>query len=124
MTTVDLGAMIAQLSEIRDRRRELAAEEKDLVEKYETLKTAFVQRMEEEGCTRISSKEGTVILTETIVPQVNDRDAMGQWILETGNIYLLQNRVNSAAYRELVEAGQEVPGVTPFTKKDVSLRST
>lgn len=116
--------MIAQLSEIRDRRRELAAEDKDLIEKYDTLKAAFVKRMEEEGCTRISSAEGTVILTETVVPQVNDRDAMDKWILDTGNIYLLQSRVNSAAYRELVEAGQEVPGVMPFHKKDISLRST
>lgn len=124
MTLVDLGAMIAQLSEIRDRRRELAAEDKDLIEKYDTLKAAFVKRMEEEGCTRISSTEGTVILTETVVPQVNDRDAMDKWILETGNIYLLQSRVNSAAYRELVEAGQEVPGIMPFHKKDISLRSS
>ncbi len=75
MSLNDLGAMIAELAQVRDRRREIAAEDKDLIEKYDALKQAFVKRMEEEGCTRISSTEGTVILTETIVPQVSDREA-------------------------------------------------
>lgn len=115
--------IIAELVKIRDRKRELAAEESELNERFDALKGTLIARMEEEGSTKVSSKLASVSLTETIVPQVDDRDAMNAWILETGNLYILQSRVASGAYRELVETGQEVPGVTPFTKKDISLRA-
>lgn len=119
-----LGSIIEQLIKIRDRRRELAAEDSELVEQFDELKKRVIARAKEEGSTRISSKAGTVILTEKTVPQIVDRDAMNDWILETGNIYLLQSRVNTAAFTELVESGQEVPGVQPFVKEDIQLRSS
>lgn len=120
-----MGAMIAQLVEIRDRRREIAAEDSTLVEQWDALKKVVLQRMEEEGSNQIGSKEAgaTVTLTESIVPQVDDREAAEAYIRETGDLYLLQFRIATGAFRELCEAGKEVPGVSKFIKKDISLRS-
>lgn len=120
-----LGAMIARLVEIRDRRREIAAEDSMLVEQWDEIKKIVLQRMEEEGSNQVGSKEAgaTVTLTESVVPQVVDREAAEKWILETGNLYMLQFRIATGAFRELIESGQEVPGIEKFIKKDISLRS-
>jgi hypothetical protein len=118
------GAMIAELVRIRDRKRELEAELKDLNEQWEGLKSKVLYKMEQEGSNRISSKDGgMVILSEIVVPQIVDWDAFETYVQESGNLYLLQRRVATKAYRELVEAGQEVPGIQPFVKKDINLRS-
>lgn len=121
---VTTAEIIAQMLAIRDRKREIAAEEKDLNQAFGALESQLIGRMEEEGSTRVSSKLGTAILSEKIVPQIDDRDALNAWILETGNLYILQSRVATNAYSELVESGQEVPGLSPFKKKDINLRSS
>lgn len=120
-----MGAIIAELVQIRDRKRELEAEIKDLNEKWDSLKARVLARMEEEGSNRISAKQGGIaILTESIVPQVVDRDAASAYIQQENALHLLQFRINTGAFREMVEAGQEVPGIVPFLKKDISLRSS
>lgn len=119
------GAMIAELVQIRDRKRILEAEIKDLNEQWDAIKSKLMARMEEEGSNRVSSKDGGMaILTESIVPQVVDWDAFNAHVLATGDLHLLQRRVATTAFRELYEAGQEVPGVQPFVKKDINLRSS
>jgi hypothetical protein len=130
MTAIDdgspetTGAMIAKLIEIRDRRREIKAEDSELVEQWEALKARALAKMEEEGSNRVSSKDGMIILSETVVPQVEDWDAVNAHILATGDVHLLQRRVATGAYRELIEAGQGVPGIVPFVKKDINVRSS
>lgn len=118
------GAMIDELVQIRDRKRELEAEIKDLNERWDALKAKVMSRMDEEGSNRVSSANGgTAILTESIVPQVVDRDEASEYILQQGALHLLQFRINTGAFREMVEAGQEVPGIMPFKKREISLRS-
>ena len=121
---VTTAEIIAQMLVIRDRKREISAEEKDLNEAWDGLEKQLMRRMEEEGSTRVSSKLGTAILTEKIVPQTDDREAFEAWVLATGGLHMLQHRVNTAAFKEMIEAGDEVPGLSPFKKKDISLRSS
>jgi hypothetical protein len=116
--------MIAELVRIRDRKRELEAELKELNEQWDSIKPKLMGKMEAEGSNRVSSANGTVSLTESIVPQVVDWDAFNAHVLATGDLHLLQRRVATAAFRELYEARKEVPGVQPFVKKDISLRSS
>lgn len=118
------GAMIAKLIEIRDRRREIKAEDSELIEQWDALKARALAKMEEEGSNRVSSKDGMIILTETIVPQVDDWDEVETYLKATGDLHLLQRRVATGAYRELIEAGQGVPGIVPFVKKDINVRSS
>lgn len=114
--------IIARMVEITNRRRELSAEDSILSDELEELESAVKARMAEQGVNRIASKAGSVSLKEQIVPQIHDRDAFEAWVLETGNLHLLQNRIAIGAFKEMVESGQEVPGLTPFTKISVNLR--
>ena len=45
------------------------------------------------------------------------------YIKKTGYFHLLHKRVTDGAYQELLEAGKKVPGVLPFTKKRINLRT-
>jgi predicted metal-binding protein len=118
------GAMIAQLVQIRDRRREIAAEDKELVEQWEALKARVLARMDEEQSNRVASKDGSVSLSETIVPHVKDWDEFEAYLRSTGDLHLLQRRVAIKAFQELHEARLEVPGVVAVVKRDINVRSS
>lgn len=81
---------------------------------------------------RIMQKEGNMedfrvgnfraTRTETVLPGRKDWAILGPYILETGQLHLLERRVSSTAYRELLEQDGEVPGIDPFVKEDISIR--
>ena len=66
---------------------------------------------------------GTASITEQILPQVVDWDALYAHIHETESYFLLQRRPAAAAFRELNASGEEVPGIEPFVQRTISLRT-
>lgn len=108
--------------EVRDERRAIANRDKELVEEWNSLEGALMQRLEEQGMDRASAPAGTATITETLLPQVEDWDAFYTYIDETSSWHLLQRRVATAAFRELHQSGEEVPGLSPYTKRSISLR--
>ena len=119
----NIGQIIARLFEIRAEKRVLSAKEKVLDAEQEVLEETLKAKMKEQGedVTSISSKLGTATITETIVPAVDDWDTFWDWIYENRAFHMLQRRVATNAFRELHEAGQEVPGVRAVPKKDIGL---
>lgn len=121
MTTADI---INRLLDIREQRREIAAKDKTLKEEADALEEALLVKMREQGSTRVSNKRGTAIISETIVPSVDDWDAVFAYIKDNDAMYLMTKKLASAAFRELIESGQEIPGVRPVTKVDINLRAS
>lgn len=118
-----LGKIIDEMKRLRDIKRDLNSQIKDLDEEYEELKTMFLQRMDAEGTTQSRGHTASATVTENIVPNVKDWDAVEAYIRENDAFYMMQRRINTGAYKELIEAGEELPGIETFTKRDVSLRS-
>ena len=114
---------IDRLLQIRERRRALAAEDKELVEEWEGLEGQMIAGLDSQGMTRVSSAAGTAVISEQVVPMVEDWDAALAYMRENDMLYLLQRRMATGAYREIVEASGEVPGVKPLTKRSINLRS-
>lgn len=81
-------------------------------------------RLDEQGMKKASTDDGTASVTEVVLPQVTDWDEVYKHIKETGDFYLLQKRPAAAAFRELHESGQEIPGMEPYTKRSISLRKS
>ena len=121
---VPTSAIMAQLAEVRDERRRIGERDKELVEKWRSLEMELIVRFEEQGMKKASTEVGTASITETVVPQVVDWDAVYEHIKDTGDFYLLQKRPAAAAFRELQESGVEIPGMEPYTKKTISLRKS
>lgn len=116
------SAIIQKMADIRDERRHIADRDKELVAEWRTLEMELITRYEEQGVQKATTDAGTASITEMVVPQVVDWDAVYEHIKETGDFYLLQKRPAAAAFRELHEGGIEVPGIQPYTKKTISLR--
>lgn len=118
------GDIMTKLGEIRDERRRIGEREKELIEAWRKFEAELISRFDEQGMKKATSDIGTATITEAVVPQIIDWDAVYEHIGSTGDFYLLQKRPAAAAFRELHSAGIEVPGMEPFTKRTISLRKT
>jgi hypothetical protein len=120
LTTADL---IKRLVDIREEKRKIKAREKELNEEWRSLEMEAMVRLDEQGMDKASVKEiGTISIGSTVLPQVVDWDTFGQHIIDNDALYLLQRRPAAAAYRELLESGETVPGVEPYTQRSINLR--
>lgn len=119
LTTADL---IAKLVDIREEKRKIKAREKELNDEWRSLELEALIRLDDQGMEKASTKRGTISIGENILPQVVDWDAFGEHIIQNDALYLLQRRPAAAAYRELLESGEEVPGVEPYTQRSINLR--
>lgn len=118
------SAIIAKLVEVRDERRRIGEREKELIDEWRSLEMELLVRLDEQGMKKASTDDGTASVTEVVLPQVTDWDEVYKHIKETGDFYLLQKRPAAAAFRELHESGQEIPGMEPYTKRSISLRKS
>ena len=116
------GAMIDEMYEIRSQKQELETEAKQLGEQMKRLEASIITRLDEDETTMSRGKAASAILTETVVPKVEDWDGFYQYIQENEAFHLLQRRVSTAAARETLEAGENISGVSTFTKRAISLR--
>jgi hypothetical protein len=63
-----------------------------------------------------------VSIVEETLPQVEDWETFYDYLSTTKDYSLLQKRVSSAAWREIIKLGESVPGVGEFTKRKISFR--
>ena len=120
---MNLGKAIDHLHALREQKRLLEADLKELRQKMEEAETNIFALLEQNGVTASAGSAASVSITETIVPVIDDADTFFDHIIASGDIHLLERRPSSRAYRELLEAGEVVPGLRPFTKRNLSLRS-
>lgn len=116
--------IMRRMFEIRSERSEIKDRDSELFQEFERLSEQLIAKMEEQGSTRVSCKGlGTAILAKTIVPGVDDWDAVFQFIKDNDAFHLVQRRIATGAFREMLSAGQEVPGIRQVEKVDIGLRS-
>lgn len=118
-----VGAVIDQIWAVREEKRRLEAEVKEVALKIEELETQLMERLEKEGLEKASGAKASVSVGTSVVADVQDWDAFWVYILKNKYTHLLQRRVSEPAYRELLDAGKKVPGVQPFTKRKLNVRT-
>lgn len=119
-----LGDMITTLHAIREERKDLAARDKTLSKQYAELEQQVLSALDEQQTTLSRAHGITVSVTEAVHPQIDDYEAFCRYIIDNEALYLLQRRISSAPYRDLLASGTDVPGLSPFTKRSLSLRSS
>lgn len=131
MKVTTLGNLIDKLATVRDKRRKLAEQDKELSAEQEELTQAVLTRLEAEGIDKASGKKATASISRVQVANVNDWEKFHPFIKKTGYFHLLQRRVSDPAYRELLELSASDKklakqladaGVEPFTKVNLNLR--
>lgn len=123
MSELNTSELIDKRLAIRQALADLAEQEKHLKEEQEEVDYQLMQKLEADGLSKFSNDQATISISEQIVPQVEDWDALQAHILKTGEFELMQRRPAVKAYRELREAGIEVPGVVDFAKRGLNVRA-
>ena len=105
----------------REARKDLEAKVKDLKNIYDQLEQTLMESMQDVGVTAVKGSTATARISELTVPTIEDWDQTVDYILATNSTHLLQRKINSVGYRELLTMGEEIPGVVPFVKRSISL---
>lgn len=119
-----VGAVIDQLWACREEKRKLEADVKEVEVKIKDIEESLMERLGAEGLEKATGTKASVSITSSVSADVQDWDAFYPYIAKNKFWHLLQRRVSDPSYRELLEQGKKVPGVVPFTKKRINLRST
>lgn len=116
MTFKDL---IERYQDVKAQRAALTKQDNVLKEELLEIEGQLSAALDEAGADSLSVRGlGTVYRVEEIVPTVEDWDTFNTFARDNDLLYLFQRRINSAAYRELLEQGIEVMGLnqTQITK--------
>lgn len=118
-----VGAVIDQIWAAREHKRDLDAQVKEVEAKIKELEESLMERLGAEGLEKATGSKATVSVTTSVVADVTDWDALYPYIAKMKYWHLMQKRVSDPGFRELWEQGKKPPGVVPFTKRKLNLRS-
>ena len=114
---IDERAMIkAQMDGLNKRLKEFR-------EALDQVDRLLLRKMDNEGLNRTANSLASVSINEDIVPDVTNWDKLYEHVQETGDFSLIQRRVSSTAYRELLKLGEQVPGLESRTIRRINFRS-
>lgn len=119
---MNIGQSIDALYTLREQKRELNQQIKEIDENYSQIESKLIAMLQEQEMDTGKSKLASATISTSIVPNVDDWEAFYAFIVETNQPFLLERRPSVTAYRDLLQAGEEIPGVEPFTKVSLSLR--
>lgn len=120
-----IGEEIDHLWKLREDIRVLEDKIKEKKAVLEEKSDALMARLRTEGMDMARGQRATVSIKETVVPQVENWDEYYRFIRRNNAFHLLERRAAAAPYRELLEdrKGKPIPGVVPWTKRTLNLRT-
>ena len=116
-----LGDLIDECYGLRAERLALEKKVDLLKEEQRALEDQINEQLQAQGITSGRGDSATATRTENEVPRVADWDLFHKYILEEGDLSLLERRPSKAACRERWESDEDVPGVEKFTVVGLSL---
>ncbi|NBS67354.1 hypothetical protein EBT31_00370 [bacterium] len=123
MTEANINELIEKRAEIKRETELLNVRLKDLKAAQDEIDLALIKKMDAEGLSRTANGDYSVSINEDTVPDVDDWDALYNHIISTRDFSLIQRRVSSTAYKELLKLGEGVPGLSPRTIRKINFRS-
>lgn len=104
--------------EISNLEKKLAAlkEERDHIEKHAATALALI------GVKSAQTQYGTLGLSSTKVVTIDDWEAFTEFVTENNAFHLLERRPAQAGCRELMQDGENIPGIKPFIKTKLTFR--
>lgn len=119
---VTLADLANRRDALRERKRELDAEVKDIEKSLAANELEIIERLDDMGVNKFAVGKLSFSISENIVGNVEDWDQVYDYIKSNSAFHLVQRRLANAAYKELLDMGEELPGVVPFTKRTLNFR--
>ncbi len=131
VAVMTLGEATDKLWALREEKRKADAEVKrlelaikgDQEKEIIGMEGIVIALLDSQGTRKAEGKHASVSITEVVVGNVTDWEALWPWIAKNKFFHLVQKRVSDPGMRELWALGKEIPGAQPFTKRNLSLRS-
>lgn len=118
-----VGGLIDELFLLREQRRKLAETDKNLRDQYSELEARLIAALDLQQTSMARGRSATATLNEEELATVTDWSQVHEFIRSQNAFYLLQRRINSAAWREAAnERGEPIPGTMVFKKRSIALR--
>lgn len=124
---ITVDRVIAKYMELRRNKDAITAATKEQVDKIvdqmDKLETYIKQRAEQDGVTSFKTPHGTAFLTTVDFANVENWDAVLQFIRDRDAYDILERRVSKTAVRSYIDADKNVPpGIKYGTRLEVSVR--
>lgn len=124
MTT--LATKVEQFIKLRDHKAKAKKAFDQSMERInmavEKLEGEILATLQENGMTNAKTESGTAYINTQSSASIADRDAFEKWCRETGNEGAMDIRANKKAIRELLDEGNEVPGVKFSERVTIGVR--
>lgn len=118
-----LGATTDKMWQLREDKRALDAKLKVVEGQIKELETTLFDLLDAQDTRKAEGKKASVSIGEAVVANVENWDALWPYIVKNKFFHLIQKRVSDPGMRELWALKKVVPGVQPFTKRTLSVRS-
>lgn len=118
-----IGQATDEMWALREKKRALEASVKVVETQMKELEETVFGLMDAQDTRKAEGKSASVSITESTVGTVEDWDAVWTYIAKNKYFHLVQKRLSDPALRELWDMGKVVPGVQPFKKRTLSVRS-
>jgi hypothetical protein len=118
---MSIGNLIDKAYDLRQKRLELQREVDKIKDQENEIRQAIMFELDMHGLAKASGAHASAGITMSIQPQVEDWDSVYRFVAETNRFDLLQKRLSTTAWRELVEEGVKVPGTFVTEVRDISL---
>ncbi len=119
----DLDALSQRLIQIRDERRLLKEQDKELSKEFEEISEQVLAAMNEMGTDSTRTAHASMSASTQIVANVKDWDSLYQFIRDNDAFFLLQKRVSNTAWREQRELTGDIAGTEAYEKVSLNLRA-
>jgi hypothetical protein len=118
-----IGELLDALGKKRDEISELEKKKKELKKQAAAIEKEALEALDAQETTQGAGKAKKGFITELVMPNVTDWDALYKFIHENHYYHLLHRRTSNPSFVELFDAGEAVPGVEKFTQRKINLRS-
>lgn len=117
-----LGDLAVQRDALREQMRAVQQEEQRLKALLDENEAAIIALLDEQGVSRSGVGPYSMSISETVVGNVENWDSVYEYILTNNAFHLLQRRLANAAYKEILDGGEAIEGIVPFTKRSLNFR--
>lgn len=119
-----LDDLAQQRFELRERKRALNNEIAEIDRELDENEIQILEVADALGMKRFAVGKLTFSVSENVVGSVEDWDKVYEYIKENDAFYLLQRRLANAAFKEMLDDGNDLPGVVPFVKRSINMRAS
>ncbi|MDH2290029.1 MULTISPECIES: hypothetical protein [unclassified Cobetia] len=119
----ELNDLITRFSEAKAELKDANDRAKVLKKLHDELESQLLEYLKENELDRVSAAGHTASYSTETVASVDDWEAFFGYVKQHDAFYLLQKRIASAAYREVLQVdGVVPPGTSPMERDKLSFR--